>query len=281
MTAMSQQRYIGRESGAVNRTEMPNTRESLAANLRAMGVAPGMTLLVHASLSALGWVAGGPVAVVQALMDVVTPEGTLVMPAFTADNSDPSDWSRPPVPPAWWPIIRAQAPAFDPAITPTRMMGRIGETFRTWPGAVRSGHPQVSFSAWGREAEAITAGHGLEFGLGETSPLARVYERSGSVLLLGVGYGNNSSFHLADYRAGYSGGALTGAALLENARRVWKIFRDIDWDDATFPQVGADFEATGAATVGPVGMSRTRLFPQRRAVDFAEHWFRERKQQQI
>jgi aminoglycoside 3-N-acetyltransferase len=124
---MSEQRHVKRENSAITRAERPNTRESLAADLRALGVTQGMTLLVHASLSALGWVAGGPVAVIQALMDVVTPEGTLVMPAFTVDNSDPADWSHPPVPEAWWPVIRAQTPAFDPAITPTRMMGRIAE----------------------------------------------------------------------------------------------------------------------------------------------------------
>jgi aminoglycoside 3-N-acetyltransferase len=83
------------------------------------------------------------VALIQALMDVVTPEGTLVMPAFTGDNSDPADWSHPPVPEAWWPVIRAQTPAFDPAITPTHMMGRIAEAFRTWPRTIRSEHPQV------------------------------------------------------------------------------------------------------------------------------------------
>ena len=125
------ERHVESENSAIARAERPNTRESLAVDLRALGVAQGMTLLVHASLSALGWVAGGPVAVVQALIDAVTPQGTLVMPANTADNSDPADWLYPPVPEAWWPIIRAQMPGFDPAITPTRMMGRIAETLRT------------------------------------------------------------------------------------------------------------------------------------------------------
>ena len=87
---MSEERHIERESSAIARTERPNTQESLATDLRALGVAPGMTLLVHASLSALGWVAGGPVAVIQALMDALTPQGTLVMPANTGDNSDPA-----------------------------------------------------------------------------------------------------------------------------------------------------------------------------------------------
>jgi len=194
------ERHVESENSAIARAERPNTRESLAVDLRALGVAQEMTLLVHASLSALGWVAGGPVAVVQALIDAVTPQGTLVMPANTADNSDPADWLYPPVPEAWWPIIRAQMPGFDPAITPTRMMGRIAETFRTWPGTVRSGHPQASFSAWGREAQVIIANHSLEFSLGETSPLARIYERDGWVLLLGVGHGSNTSFHLGEYR---------------------------------------------------------------------------------
>jgi aminoglycoside 3-N-acetyltransferase len=216
------------------------------------------------------------VAVIQALMDAVTPEGTLIMPAFTGDNSDPALWGHPPVPEAWWPVIRAHMPAFEPAISATRMMGRIAETFRTWPGAVRSNHPQSSFAAWGRDAEAVIAGQSLEGSLGDESPLARVYDRDGWVLLLGVGFGNNTSFHLSENRAGTSPWGETGTAMLENGQRVWKVFREVEWDDETFPEIGADFAATGAVRVGPVGAGEARLFAQRAAVDYAERWLRER-----
>ena len=136
----------------------------------------------------------------QGLLDALGPDGTLVVPTHTSGNSDPASWANPPVPEDWWPVIREQMPAFDPRITPSPHMGAIAEVVRTWPGACRSGHPQVSFAAVGPQAEAVTAGHALESGFGERSPLGRVHELDGDVLLLGAGHGSNSSLHLAEHR---------------------------------------------------------------------------------
>ncbi|HZC06459.1 MAG TPA: AAC(3) family N-acetyltransferase [Ktedonobacterales bacterium] len=260
------------ELEAIHRATEPRTRESLAADLRAMGVAPGMTLLIHSALSALGWVSGGPVAVVQALMDVVTPEGTLVMPSFTGDNSDPAAWRNPPVPELWVPIIRTSMPAYDPRISPTRMMGRIAEVFRQWPETLRSDHPQSSFAAWGRQAREVIRDHALEGSLGDESPLARIYALDGWVLLLGVGFGNNTSFHLGEFRARTSPWMTTGSAMLRNGQRVWSAFRDVDWNDESFPAIGAEFERGEQVRRGMIGSAQALLFPQRPAVDFAQRW---------
>ncbi|WP_117215482.1 aminoglycoside N(3)-acetyltransferase [Allorhizocola rhizosphaerae] len=256
----------------------PWTRGSLAAELAALGVRPGSVLLVHSSLKSLGWVCGGPVAVVQALLDALGPDGTLVVPTHTPDNSDPAAWQHPPVPESWWPVIREHMPAFDPAVTPSRWMGLISETVRTWPGARRSAHPQVSFAALGPAAEEVVAGHRLDDMLGESSPLGAVSRLDGDVLLLGVGHDSNTSLHLAEYRLPAPPRLRQGAAIFEDGRRAWVWWEDVDISEHDFERLGEDFDDTGAVAMGPVGAAACRLMRQHAAVDFAVGWFSKHRQ---
>lgn len=265
------------EFDTIQNISSPRTRDSLAADLRALGLQPGMVVIVHSSLSSIGWVNGGSVAVVQALLDVIASDGTVIMPAHSGEYSDPSFWQHPPVPEAWWQIIRDTMPAFDPRLTPTRGMGRIAETFRAWPGTLRSSNPQDSFAARGQYAEFITANHALEDGLGERSPLARIYDLGGYVLLLGVPYGNNTSFHLGEYRAPGGKMAVQGTPIMENGQRVWKTFTTLEVDSDCFDELGTDFEKAHPVKIGLVGSATTRLFSQRAAVDFAQQWMTEKR----
>ncbi|MGX7675383.1 aminoglycoside N(3)-acetyltransferase [Plantactinospora sp. DSM 117369] len=251
----------------------PHTIQSLVSDLRTIGVASGDVLLVHSSYRSLGFVVGGPQAVVQAMLDVLGPEGTLVVPTHTPGNTDPAGWQNPPVPEAWWPVIREQAPGFDPLRTPSWWMGALAEAVRTWPGALRSHHPQVSFAALGMNAADVVGVHPLDDALGETSPVAAVYRLNGKVLLLGCGHGSNTSLHLAEYRQVSPPRAVTGSRIQQaDGTSQWTTWVDVVVDESDFERLGADFEATGGVVVGQVGEASARLMPQPALVDFATGW---------
>jgi aminoglycoside 3-N-acetyltransferase len=267
------------EAEVIARSSRPLTAATLtaqlAAQLAAAGVPSGGTVLVHSALSRLGFVVGGAQAVVEALTAALGPDGTLVMPAQSGALTDPATWQRPPVPPEWWDEIRSGMPAYDPRATPTRGMGAVPECFRSCPGVLRSAHPTDSFAARGPRARWLLEPHPLPYGVGEGSPLGRLYEAAGHVLLLGVGHGNNTTLHLAEHRSGRGRETIAGSPVLVGGRRRWVRYPTLDWDDSDFPQAGAAYrESGGAVTAARVGLADTLLLPVVPLVDATTTWFR-------
>lgn len=258
----------------VERVSEPVTVSRLVDEFEAVGLSAGDRVIVHSSLSALGWVSGGAQAVVEALMETITREGTLIMPTHSPQLSDPRNWSNPPVPEGWYERIEASRPPFRPAVTPTQGIGAIAECFRTYPNAFRSRHPVLSFAAWGNDAESIANSQPFDDALGEDSPLGYLYDNGGRVLLLGVGHAVNTSLHLAEYRADID------LEQVEYWHRVWMDgeierveYTDIETSSADFPDVGGAFETEQGLEWESVGAADAILLDQPALVDFATGWF--------
>lgn len=264
------------EADIIARTRHPLTEASLLGDLQELGIKPGMSLLVHSSLSTLGWVCGGALAVIRALERAVSPGGTTVMPTQSCQHSDPAAWQNPPVPEEWVEILKENFPPYDPVCTPTRNMGRIPELFRTLPGVFRSRHPLYSFAASGPKARALTAAHPYDYSLGPGSPLAKLYDLDGFVLLIGVDNSSNTSLHLAEYLADYPGKKeiIEGAPRKHGSRTEWESFKNIELVSDDFEEIGSTFEWEFPQHVRrqTIGCASVRLIRQRPLVDYAVTW---------
>ncbi|MFD2671525.1 aminoglycoside N(3)-acetyltransferase [Marinicrinis sediminis] len=265
----------------IRRTHTPLTREMLLKELQALGVERGQVLMVHSSLSRLGYVVGGAVTVIEALIEAVGEQGTLVMPAQSTDLSDPAQWNYPPVPSHWWNEMRRHMPAYDPRTTMTYGMGKIAETFRSYPGVLRSSHPHFSFCAYGRLASDLLHPHTLEQGLGESSPLGRCYRHQARILLLGVDHEVNTALHLAEYRANYPGKAwvLRSAPVASDAAgSIWSEWTELEMHTEDFQTIGRAFEEKDQYyQTGPIGMAHARLIEMVPFVDEAVRWMEARR----
>jgi aminoglycoside 3-N-acetyltransferase len=265
------------EAEVINKSKIPNTIKSLTQDFQRLGIENGDIVLVHSSLSAIGWVCGEERAVIEALLETIGEEGTLCMPAHSGGNSDPANWANPPVPREWNEIIYDMMPAYQPDITPTRGIGRVAEIFRTYPGVLRSSHPQTSFCARGTYAKEITENHALTPQFGENSPLGRLYQRNAKVLLLGVGYDSCTSFHMGEVLCGSIEITRMGAAMTIHNNREWKWFEDYDYNNEDFIILGNAFESQREVKTSKVGNADCKLFGICEAVEFATVWLQENR----
>lgn len=247
--------------------------------LKNVGVEQGQSIMVHSSLSSLGFVCGGAQVVIEALLETVGNDGTVMMPTQSWKNLDPTAGVHWEEPEEWWELIRENYPTYDKDITPTNTMGAVAEMFRKWNGTLRSDHPARSVAARGKHAKHLTDNHDLSNIFGEGSPLSKLYDLDGYVLLIGVGYDKNTSLHLADARAAYPGkhNCIEHSAIMENGKRVWKAYETLFVDGEDFEQIGEAFEQNCNVQKVDLGNGFIKLMKQRELVDFAVKWIEQNR----
>jgi len=220
-----------------------NQRE-LVEQLRDLGVTAGDVLLVHMSYRAVRPVENGPEGVIDALLNAVGKQGTVAMPSWGSDDDAP----------------------FDPATTPvSASLGVTADIFRQLSGVSRSNHP-FAFAALGRHATAITSDplplppHRLE------SPVGRVYELDGKVLLLGAGHDSDTTIHLAEVFARVPYGIPKHCTVTEHGRHVRVDYLENDHCCQRFALADAWLRTEGLQREGHVGNAHARLVKSRDVV---------------
>jgi aminoglycoside 3-N-acetyltransferase len=246
------------ERHVIQKTRMPLTKAKLIEEFQLMGLKTSDTLLVHTSLSKFGYIIGGAVTLIQALQEVVS-EGSIMMPTQTGDNSNPEGWKNPPVSTSWISLIKEHTPAFDPAITPTRGMGRVPELFRTMPGVVRSNHPIDSFAVWGKNKEGIVKAQPLAPAFGDDSPLGYLVKNQGKVLLLGVGYESCTLLHYAEALLDPDLSEEQQCAVMIDGQRKWITYQDARVNTIDFNKVGDAYENEHPFHIRKIGLASVRV----------------------
>jgi len=231
-------------------------RSRLVHELRALGVPRAATVMVHASLKKLGPVAGGADAVLDAIVETLGPEGTLVMNLGAPDDV-----------------------AFDAALTPADpSVGVLAEVLRRRSGAQVNDHVAARFAALGPRASALLEPTPHDDYYGPGSPLARFAE-DGLVLRLGADVDTITLTHYAEYLADIHGKRRVRRRY-EHRRAGVQWVESLDdtdgivaWSEGDyFSRIWLDYLATSAPWVGAVGGARAELFAAAPFVLFAARW---------
>lgn len=160
------------------------TKEDIKNALKEAGIKEGNVLFVHSSLSKLGYVEGGINAIIDAFIETIGKEGTIVMPTFHIVGSSREFLKKNPI--------------FDPKQTPSKM-GNIVETFRKRPGVLRSSHPTHSVAAYGKHAKEIVQEHyNAKTTFGVNTPFFRILELNGKIVFLGIDHWYMTYVHVVE-----------------------------------------------------------------------------------
>jgi aminoglycoside 3-N-acetyltransferase len=264
------------------------TKTGLAHQLRLLGLEEGQTVMLHVSLHGIGWIVGGPDVLIQALLDVLGPDGTLMMYVSWEEWERVLVFGLDSMQGEKKKAYLEECPPFDPLTSRAqREWSILTEYLRTWPGAYRSDHPTASVAAVGARALWLTENHPLSYGYGSGSPFDKLCQCGGRVLLLGSPINTITLLHHAEHIARIPDKRIVTnrTPVLRNGQRVWVEFEEFDTCDGIrdgflseeyFNTIASDYLAAGNGRSGKVGDADSYLFEAAELVRFAVRWM-ERK----
>ncbi len=252
------------------------TRRSLRADFEALGLEPGDAVLAHAALRRIGRILGGPDALIDAVMEVIGPEGTLLGYCDWRGEEDIDEF----------PELADEVPPFDPARSRSaRENGAFPELLRTTPGALRSGSAGASVAALGGRAAWFVADHALDYGFGPRSPFGKLVLARGKTMLIGAPRDTMTLLHHAEHLAAFPGKRLRRYRypLLVEGRKEWVETEEFDTSRAPdgleedyFATIVGEFLAAGRGRTGKVGGAEAVLVRADEIVPFAVRWIEAR-----
>lgn len=252
-------------------------KSSFTTQLRTLGLKPGDTIMLHASLRAIGKVLGGPDQVHQAIIDVIGPTGTVMM--YVGCEPEYEAIGRRELTQADESLIREKCPAFDSTTARARYdYGALAELFRSWPGVICSTNPGARMAALGGRALEITSDQPLNYGYGVGSPLAKLYEYGGKLPLIGSDLDQVTLFHYAEHIAPIHEKRIVRfkVPILQNNHRVWVDVEEYDtsigvrqWPDRFFATILDKFIHANHIQPMKIGMADSYLLDANLLVDFA------------
>ena len=259
---------------SIDKNFTPITKEVLIHKFSQLGIKQGDTLLVHASLSSLGYVVGGAEALFWALREVIGDQGTIVVPSQTVEISDPASWQYPPVLQEWHDVICDAMPAYSKDLSYSKAMGAFSQFIGILPDSIRSNHPMYSFTAIVEKASEIIGQDSFDFPFGDKSPLGRMYLIGAKVLMIGTDFETNTSLHLAENRLNREVIQERSKILTKDGEK-WISFKNTEldiYDD--YLEIQKNFMEQYTVNHISINESNVFLFDMKESVDFTEHYYK-------
>lgn len=207
-------------------------KDDLKQSFFDMGINQGDVIELAVNLDKLDYIVGGCQTLIDALIEILTPDGTLVISCLFKDNREPFKQDNPVFCYEIVDSLRANMPSFNPLINIS--YSPLVDSFRLRDSVLYSKHPYYCFAAWGKYASFIINRQSLHFGLGEDSPTARLVELRSKYLCIGCGIDQLMSMRLAQVRSETCPIELDGACIENNGYVLWKKYLDYQMDSSQF-----------------------------------------------